>query len=173
MIMGKVSMAKSMVVAAAIVAGVSGMARANDSGVSPSIGDSHAYRNLPTTGSQIPDTSSLAWRQSHPNGLSVREMQSLWGSWAGQFHMSQPVFSSAPADTSFRESHPNGLSDREMQSLWGSWAGQYHMSQPVITNAAADLSFRESHPNGLSGREMQAMASEAPAWKMSKQTFFE
>lgn len=97
-----------MVVAAAIVAGVFGMARANGSDMSPS---------TPTTESQIPDTSPLTWRQSHPNGRSVREMQSLWGSWAGQYHLGQPLFTSAAADTLFRESHPNGLSDRELQAM--------------------------------------------------------
>ena len=151
----KVSMARSMVLAAAVVAGVSGMACADDGSMSQA------------------DNARSAWRQSHPNGLSVREMQSLWGSWAGQYHLKQPVFSNAPADTSFRESHPNGLSDRQMQSLWGSWAGQYHLNQPAFSNAPADASFRDSHPNGLSDREMQAKASEAPAWKTPNRTFLE
>jgi hypothetical protein len=138
-----------MAVAAVVIAGISGVARANDGSMSPA-----------------PDNSSSMWRQSHPNGLSVREMQSLWGSWAGQYHLQQPVFSNAPADASFKESHPNGLSAREMQSLWGTWAGQFRLNQPAPSNAAADPYFRKNHPNGLSDRELEAMSSEAPAWKM-------
>ena len=41
----KVSMLKSMVVAVALVAGVSGIARADDSSMNPFTGDSYAYFN--------------------------------------------------------------------------------------------------------------------------------
>ncbi len=135
----KISMGTSLVVAAVVIAGTSGMALANASSMI------------------LADNGPLAWRQSHPDGLSVREMQSLWGSWAGQYHRKQPVLSTASAEPSFRASHPDGLSVREMQSLWGSWAGQYHRKQPVLSTASAEPSFRASHPDGLSVREMQSL----------------
>lgn len=139
-------------VAAMAIAGISGVALANDGSTA-----------------QVIDNAPSAWRQSHPNGLSVREMQSLWGSWAGQYHLQQPVLSNASADASFRGSHLNGLSVREMQSLWGSWAGQFHLNQPTFSTAAGEPSFRKTHPKGLSDRELEAMASEASAWKMPKE----
>ncbi len=108
-------------------------------------------------------------RYSLRRSLSVREMQSLWGSWAGQYRIGQPVFGSAPAEASFRAGHPNGLYEREMQARWGSWAGQYSLNQPEFSIAAAEPYFRMSHPNGLSDRELQAMSSEAPAWQVPKQ----
>jgi len=77
----KVSMCRTMLAAAVVMASTSGMAFANDDSVR-----------------WVPDNAPSAWRQSHPDGLSVREMQSLWGSWAGQYRIGQPVFGSAPAE---------------------------------------------------------------------------
>src|SRR5208283_10530 len=96
----KVSMCRTMLAAAVVMASTSGMAFANDDSVR-----------------WVPDNAPSAWRQSHPDGLSVREMQSLWGSWAGQYSINQPVFSIAAAEPYFRMSHPNGLSDRELQAM--------------------------------------------------------
>ena len=148
----QVSMCRTVAAAAVLMAGLSSTAFAND--------DSMRW---------VPDNAPSAWRQSHPNGLSVREMQSLWGSWAGQYSMKRPVISNAPVEASFRESHPNGPSEREMQARWGSWAGEYSLNQPELSTTAADPYFKMSHPNGLSDRELQAMSSEAPAWQAPKQ----
>ncbi len=150
----KVSMCRTVAATAVLMASISSMAFANDESMR-----------------WVPDNAPSAWRQSHPDGLSVREMQSLWGSWAGQYSMRRPVFSNAPAKASFRASHPNGLSEREMQARWGSWAGQYSLSQLEFSTAAADPYFKMSHPNGLSDHELQAMSSEAPAWEVPKQHF--
>jgi hypothetical protein len=70
----------SIVVVAALVAGFSGMARADDSSMNPFIGDSYAYfngGNLPKIGNPVFDNSASSWRQSHPHGLSERELQAL------------------------------------------------------------------------------------------------
>jgi hypothetical protein len=116
------TLTKSFVVAAALAAGVSGLAYADEGGAV--YGPSETQ--LQAAASEGPawhppqsvyDESPSAWRQSNPDGLSMREMQSMWGTWAGQFRLSQPVFSSASAGDSFKQSHPNGLSAREFQAM--------------------------------------------------------
>jgi hypothetical protein len=116
------TLTKSFVVAAALAASVSGLAYADEGGALG--GPSEAQ--LQAAASDGPawhpsqsayDESRSAWRQSNPDGLSVREMQSMWGTWAGQFRLSQPVFTGASADGSFKQSHPNGLSAREFQAM--------------------------------------------------------
>jgi hypothetical protein len=72
---------KSIVVTAALVAGVSGMARADDSSMNPFTGDSYAYfdggHDLPQIGKPVFDTAPSSWRQTHPNGLSERRLEAL------------------------------------------------------------------------------------------------
>jgi hypothetical protein len=113
---------KSLAVAAALAAGVSGLAYADEGDAV--YGPSEAQ--LQAAASEGPawhppqsvyDESPSAWRQNNPDGLSMREMQSMWGTWAGQFRLSQPVFSSASADDSSKQSHPNVLSAREFQAM--------------------------------------------------------
>src|SRR3979411_2154254 len=57
----KVSMMKSIVVAVALAAGVSGIARAGDSSISRFGGDSYAYFN-----NAVVDRAPSAWRQANP-----------------------------------------------------------------------------------------------------------
>src|SRR6267378_4274658 len=105
----KVSMMKSMVVAVALVAGVSGMARADDSSMNPFTGDSYAYfnrGNLPEHGKPIFDKAPSAWRQSHPRGLSVHEMQAL-SSDAPAWHQPDKSATSALASTNDPTNMPN------------------------------------------------------------------
>jgi len=115
------TLTKRLVVAAALAAGVSGMANADEGGA---YGPSEAQ--LQASSSEGPawhpqqstyDQSDSPWRQNNPDGLSVREMQSLWGTWAGQFRMTQPTFANASADPSFKQSHPNGLTASEYQAM--------------------------------------------------------
>src|SRR6266481_6054705 len=113
----KVSMLKSIALTAALVAGVSGMARADDSSMNPFIGDSYAYFNggdLPKISNPVYDNSPSAWRQSNPNGLSERQFQSLV-TFAPMVYKPAPVLDYAPS--AWRQSHPNGLSERELQAL--------------------------------------------------------
>src|SRR5882672_3104796 len=105
----KVSMMKSMVVAVALVAGVSGMARADDSSMNPFTGDSYAYFNggdLPRNGNPVFAKAPSEWRQANPNGLSERVLQAYSGV-GEEWHLNKPVFASAPADPTFKQSHPN------------------------------------------------------------------
>jgi hypothetical protein len=132
----KLSTVKRIVVAAALVAGVSGMARADDSSMNPFIGDSYADfsgGNLPKIGNPVYDKSPSAWRQSNPNGLSERQFQSL-ATFGPMVYKPAPVFDDAPSV--WRQSHPNGLSERELQAL-GSEASAWHPSDKSATSAFA------------------------------------
>src|SRR5260370_41431519 len=76
----KVSILKSIALTAALMAGVSGIARADDSSMNPLVGDSYAAfngGNLPKTGNPGYDNSPSSWRQANPDGLSMRQYQSL------------------------------------------------------------------------------------------------
>jgi len=130
----KFSMLKSIAVTAALVAGVSGMARADDSSMNPFTGDSYADfdgRNLPKSGNPVYDDSPSAWRQSNPDGLSERQLQALQ-TFAPMVYKPAPVFDYAPS--AWRQSHPNGLSERELQAL-SSEASGWHPSGKSATSA--------------------------------------
>jgi hypothetical protein len=69
----KLSIAKSIVIAAVLVTGISGIARADDSSMNPLMGDSYADfngGNLPQGGRPVFDQAPSAWHRSNPNGLS-------------------------------------------------------------------------------------------------------
>src|ERR1700693_2795422 len=110
------SLSKQLVVATALALGTSGIALADDSSMSRFGGDSYAYFNQPVPRNAA---ASPTWRQSHPNGLSDRELQALSSSGlaASAPEFNPPMFASAPADPSWRQSHPNGLTERELQGL--------------------------------------------------------
>ena len=110
----KISMMKSIVVTAALVAGVSGIAGADDSSMNPFTGDSYAYFNGRQSGKPVFDNLASSWRQSHPNGQSESQLQAL-SSEASAYNLKAPVFANAPL--SWRQSHPNGLSKRQFQAL--------------------------------------------------------
>ena len=111
---------KKVVLAVALAAGSAGLARADDSSMNPFIGDSYSYfngGNLPQQSNPSYDNSPSTWRQEHPDGMSVREMQSRWGAWGEMFHLNPTVISTASADPSFKQSHPQGLTEPELQAL--------------------------------------------------------
>ena len=112
----KLSM-KSMVVAAALVAGVSGMAHADDSSMNPFTGDSYAYFNrgdLPRSGNPVFDKSASAWHQANPRGLSEHQLEAL-SSEALANDFQRPTFDKGPS--TWRMTHPNGLSEQQLQAL--------------------------------------------------------
>jgi hypothetical protein len=123
----KVSMMKSMVVAVALAAGVSGMAHAGD-GSMGRFGDSYAYFN-----SQVINKAPSEWRQSNPQGLSERVLES-YSAPGEAWHLNTPVFDNARS--SWRLAHPNGLSEREFQAL-SSEAPAWQSSTPSATSALA------------------------------------
>jgi len=116
----KFSMMKSIVVAAALAAGVSGIARADDSSMNPFTGDSYAYFNGGnlghTTNPPVFARGPSAWRQSNPNGLTDRDFAAL-GSEETANRFDPPVISTSVADNSWRRTHPNGLTNAELAAL--------------------------------------------------------
>ena len=82
------SLSKQLVVATALALGASGAALADDSSMDPFSGDSYKYFNGYNLGepgqfkrpvfSNTPADPS--WRQSHPNGLTDRELAALGSS---------------------------------------------------------------------------------------------
>jgi hypothetical protein len=113
----KFSMLKSIVLGAALMAGASDFAGADDSSMNPFTGDSYAYfdgGNLPKTGNPAFDTSPSSWRQSHPDGVPNSYYQNL--TTFGMTWKPAPVLDRAPS--SWRQTHPQGLPEREMQALW-------------------------------------------------------
>jgi hypothetical protein len=109
----KLSMLKSIAVVAALVAGVSGVARA-DNDMNPFNGESYLYfKNAQATAGNGPST----FHQSNPNGVSESELQAgssespVWQ--PNRF----PTTAAAKAPSEWRQSHPHGLSERELQAL--------------------------------------------------------
>ena len=158
------SLSKQLVVATALALGASSVALADDSSMNPFTGESYKYFNGGNTlgnaarfnrpvFSNAPAAPS--WRQSHPNGLTERELQALSSSdlSASASQLNPPVLASAPTDPSWRQSHPNGLTERELQAL-----------------SSSSLAIWQS-PNG-SGNTASAATGEANvAQTPSKETF--
>jgi hypothetical protein len=111
---------KKAVLAAALVVGASGVARADDSSMNPLTGESYAYFNggydRPAIANSSFDNAPSAWRQSNPNGLPESVFQS-YSAPGEAWHLNKPVFASAPTDPAFKQSHPNGLTESELQAL--------------------------------------------------------
>ena len=166
------SLSKQLVVVTALALGASSVALADDSSMNPFTGDSYKYFNgghtLGQTArfngpvfSNAPVDSS--WRQSHPNGLTERELQALSSSGlsASASQLDPSVFASAPADPSWRRTHPNGLTDRELAALsssalaaWqspnGSESSQSNVAQTGKETFSARLA-RFFHPGTQAG----------------------
>ena len=123
------SLSHSLVVATAVALGASGAATADDSSMRRFGGDSYAYfANQPVI------NAPSAWRQTHPNGLTERELQAMSSSDLSVFvsQLDPPVFTSASVDTAWRQSHPNGLTEPELLALSASsvsrWQGDAKMA---------------------------------------------
>jgi len=124
---------KSIALAAALVAGIAGVARADDSSMNPFTGDSYSYfngGNLPQGGNPVFDNAASAWRQSNPNGLSERVYQAYSGT-GEEWHLNKPFFDKAPS--SFAASNPHGLSERQMQALSSEGPAWQSPTQPAST----------------------------------------
>lgn len=126
----KYSVMKRVVLAAAVVAGMFGVARADDSSMSRFGGESYADFNQPTSNA----SADAAWRQSHPNGYTQLELE-RFTSRSTSFQPA-PVLSNAPADPAWHLSHPHGSTDRELQSM-SSEAPAWHQPDKSATSALA------------------------------------
>jgi hypothetical protein len=141
-------MSKQLVLATALALGASSVALADDSSMNPFTGDSYKYFNGGNTlgnaarfnrpvFSNVPADPS--WRQSHPNGLTERELQALSSSdlSASASQLNPPVLASAPTDPSWRQSHPNGLTERELQALSSSTLAVWQLPNGSENTASA------------------------------------
>jgi hypothetical protein len=117
---------QQLVLAAALSLGASSVALADDSSMSRFGGDSYTYFNQPVLRNAA---ASPTWRQSHPNGLTERELQALSSSdlSASAQQLNPPVFASAAADPSWHQSHPNGLTERELEALSSSTLASWQL----------------------------------------------
>ena len=102
------SLGKQLVVATALALGASSVALADDNSMNPFTGDSYKYfnggRNLGDRGpvarptfSNVPTDPS--WRQSHPNGLTERELQALSSSPLAAWQLPNGAENTASAST--------------------------------------------------------------------------
>jgi hypothetical protein len=133
------SVSKQLVVGAALALGASSAALADDNSMSRFSGESYAYFNRP-----VPSTAPAgpSWRQSHPNGLTERELQALSASDLSGFasQLNPTVFASAPADPLWRQSHPNGLTERELEALSSSSLAMWQVPNiPGATNPQSNV----------------------------------
>jgi len=137
-----VSIVRSIVVAAALlVAGISGVARA-DSDMNPLVGDSYAYFNgcnLGQTCKPVYNSAPSTFRVSNPSGLSERQLQAV-STEAPHFSVTaQPVIDSARSE--FAMIRPHGLSERQLQALSSEGA---HWQLPAQTTTSALASSNEA-----------------------------
>ena len=146
------SLSKQLVVATALALGASGVALADDSSMSRFGGDSYGYFNQPVPRNT---TAGPTWRQSHPNGLTERELQALSSSdlSASASQLNPPILASAPADPLWRQSHPNGLTERELQALSSS-----NLASWQIPNGSGYTASASTDPGNV-------------AWTPSRDTF--
>ena len=113
------SIAKSIVIAAALVTGASGIARADDSSMNPFTGDSYAYFNggkLGDISKPVFDQAPSAWRESHPTGLRDIDFAAMHSVNAA-YRLRPPVLSDVPADGSSHLAHPNGPTMNEFAAM--------------------------------------------------------
>jgi hypothetical protein len=128
---------KSIALAAALAAGVSGMACADDSSMNPLTGDSYAYFNggdLSRNGNPVYDQSPSSWRQSASNELLAERQLQAFSTFGLVSYKPAPVFDMA--SSTWRPSHPNGLSEGDVQSL-SSEALEWHQPNQAATSAFA------------------------------------
>jgi hypothetical protein len=135
----KFSIVRSIAVAAALVAGASGMARADDNSTNPFTGESYAYFNGCNLGQNCKpafDKAPSAWRQSHPNGLTGNQIAAL----STSVFKPAPVLDNAPS--AWRQSHPSGLSGPQFAAL----GSEAITARP--TNDAGDMPSASLEPFG-------------------------
>ena len=126
------SLSKQLVVATALALGASSAALADDNSMSRFGGDSYTYFNQPMLRNTA---ASPTWRQSHPNGLTERELQALSASdlSASVAQVNPPVFARAPADPSLRQS----LSERDLEALSSSTLARWQPASGSENMASA------------------------------------
>ena len=134
----KLSVVKNAVVAAALLAVVSGVARADrlsESELQAMSSEGPAWNPQQTVYDKAPST----FHVTNPNGLSERVMQSR-SVWGEEFHLSKPVIDSERSE--FAMERPHGLSESQLLALSSEgphWQGPTQASTSAFasTNDAA------------------------------------
>jgi hypothetical protein len=109
----KFSLVKSTVLAAALLAVVSGAAHADrlsESQFQAMSSEGPAWNPQQTVYDKAPST----FHVTNPNGLSERVMQSR-SVWGEEFHLSRPIIDSARSEFSIER--PHGLSESQLQAM--------------------------------------------------------
>jgi hypothetical protein len=107
----------STILAAAVLAGISGAALADDSSMNPFTGDSNAFFNgcnvqqhcRPTI-----DNAPSAFHKTNPHGLSENDLQAIAAQGPTR-DFTPPVLSWTPSE--WRAENPHGLSESELQAI--------------------------------------------------------
>jgi hypothetical protein len=127
--MYKLSKMKTIALIAALVAGVSGAARADDNSMSLWTGDSYAAfnggRDFPY-GKPAVDMAPSSFRETNPNGLSAREYQALSSEdpvWQIPNADATRQLAAADEATAWRQTHPHGFTAREYEAFSASSSG--------------------------------------------------
>jgi hypothetical protein len=129
---------KRAVLVAALAAGMSGIANADDNSMSRWGGDSHAY--FSSNPNRVPGT----FHQNNPHGVSIRELQAL--SSDDPVWQLDPIFASAPLNQPLRLASPR-IDYREMQALSASAGSAWELTNR--TQSAGAINVARS-PNGES-----------------------
>jgi hypothetical protein len=121
----KFAMLKSIAVTVALVAGISGIARADDNDMTRFGGDGYAFfhENKP-----VVDKAPSTFRQTNPHGLSFRQEQALSDE-SQVYQLQQPVIDKTPS--TFRQTNPHGLSFGEYEALSSESAFWQRQAQPA------------------------------------------
>jgi hypothetical protein len=129
----KFSLVKSIALTAALVAGVSGIALADDNDMTRLGGSSYAYFN-----SAPVDKTPSTWRQANPNGVPESQLQALSSEGLG-FDFQRFAFDRSPS--AWRQANPNGESEHDLQALTSE---AYAWHQPTSSPTRAMASTNEA-----------------------------
>ena len=131
------SSSRKLVLAAAVVLAASSAAIADDTSTNRFGGDGYAYFSQPA---RVNTAVNANWRQSHPNGLSERDLQAASSSSlaasASRPDNPNSLLAGASANPSWRQSHPNGLTERELQAAAASSLAMWQLPNGMGAGSA-------------------------------------
>lgn len=143
---------KLMLVAAVVALVACGVAIADDTSTGRFGGDGYVYFDQPMRSNTA---TAAAWRQSHPNGMSQRDLQAASSSSlaasASQSDSANSAFANATADSSWRQNHPNGLTNRELQAAGASSLSTWQLPDGAEP-ASAPSNIARSKAASLTGK---------------------
>jgi hypothetical protein len=137
---GKFRTMKSILAAAALVAGVSGIARADDNSMNPYTGDSYAFfnhGNLPQGGKPVIDKAPSAFHREFPHGLPFSTYQALSDPSAPEWQP-PPVIDRRPS--AFHKEFPHGLPFSTYEAMSSNvWPAPIEWAKPAVASTNASV----------------------------------